>query len=146
MKFSAKNIALTLSAAALVAASFNVAAKDDKQAQLKNLAMYQSVAGEPVKSFTHVLRTNVSWQPLGDSNLLYHTTPSKAFLLKLDQSCMDMDFAQAVTISGGNTVHVNTDRVRVMGPTNPGGLDCKITEIRPVDVKAYRALKKSQNK
>lgn len=136
-----KKSALFLTAATMLSATA-VFAKDDRATQLKNLAHYEAAAGAPQQSFTHMLRSGVSWQPLGPMNLLYHTSPANAYLLKLDQECMDMDFAQSVTVGrGGNTIHVNTDRVKVLGPTNPGGFDCKITEIRKVDLKKYRAIR-----
>lgn len=142
MKFLAKTIALPLTAAALLAASFGAAA-DTKESQLEDLARYQAVAGQPQPSFTMLSRNSVKWQPLGDRNLVYQMGMAKAYLLTLDADCHGLHYAQQVAIDsrGSRMVYANTDRVKIFGPDNPGAIDCKIAEIRPVDLKAYRKLK-----
>ena len=136
-----KRMTLILSAITLALASTTAIAKDDLQKQLQDLPRYQAVAGEPVNMFSRVIRTSISWKPLGEQHLLYYTSPAKAYLLTLDQKCTGLYRAQSLTVSGGNTVHAGVDRVTVVGSDNPGGFDCKITEIRPVNLKAYRATK-----
>ena len=103
----------------------------------ERLAFYQAHAGEPVNSFRMVGRLN-GWTSLGTTALTVWTRPNEAFLLDVTP-CQDLPFAQAITISNfANTVTVRFDTVTPIGPgTNQNTrFPCRITQIRPVDVKA----------
>ena len=101
------------------------------------LALYQAHAGEPVNNFRMFGRLN-GWTPLGTSALTVWTRPNEAFLLDVTP-CQDLPFAQAITISNfANTVTARFDTVTPIGPgtTQNARFPCRITKIRPIDVKA----------
>jgi len=102
----------------------------------ERLAFYQAHAGEPVNSFRMVGRLN-GWTPLGINALTVWTRPNEAFLLDVTP-CHDLPFANSITISNfANTVTARFDTVTPIGPgTNPAArMPCRITQIRPIDVK-----------
>lgn len=101
------------------------------------LAEVESVAGEPVESFH--FWTLHSWEPLGRRHLLVHTRISEGWLLRIDEPCPGLEFAINVGLSSSNNrVYQRFDTV------NFDKQRCRIDEIRPVDVKALRALRREK--
>jgi len=99
------------------------------------LAEVESVSGEPVKSF-HFWRLD-SWEPLGRKHVLVHTQINEGWLLGIDEPCPGLEFAVGIGLSSTNN--------RVYGRFDDVLFDdqrCRISEIRPVDVKALRALRR----
>ncbi len=99
------------------------------------LAQVQSVAGEPVKSF-HFWQMN-SWEPLGRKHVLVKTQINEGWLLQVDEPCPGLEFAVSIGLSSSNN--------RVYGRFDNVLFDkqrCRIDQIRPVDVKALRALRR----
>jgi len=98
---------------------------------------YLDHAGEPVESFR--LFGNVdSWNPLSDHRLLVRTGVRDTYLLSVDASCLNLQFANriALTTSLGNRVQTGFDYVRFDDGFQ--GQRCRITDIRPVDADAAR--------
>ncbi|MCK7594070.1 DUF6491 family protein [Pseudomarimonas salicorniae] len=99
------------------------------------LAEIESVAGEPVESF-HFWRLD-RWEPLGRKHVAVWTQIDKAWLIEVREPCFGLDYATSIGLSStGQRVFQNFDVVHVDTQR------CRIAEIRPVDVRALRALRK----
>ncbi len=93
----------------------------------------RSVAGEPVRDFRYTRLQG--WNTFGDTSVLVETSQRQGWLLSVDESCIDLPFAHAIGLSSGPGNIVSTfDYVTV------GRDRCRILEIRPVDLRALRAL------
>lgn len=112
-------------------------ATDARLRDAERLALYQQHAGEPVDRFRYF--TSISgWTPLGDSALAVWTRPSEAWLLSLNGSCSDLQFATAISLTHqSRTVFARFDRVVPLGTTSRS-IPCPIREIRPLDVATLR--------
>lgn len=132
---------LMLAAALLVAQGADAAS--EKHA--RRLALAQAHAGEPVRSI-HIARTQ-SWESLGDEDLLLWTSPGRAYLLKLDSGCHDLGSAMDIELKYQSPMlSAGFDHIRVL-ERGPGvRQECRILEIRPVDVKAMKAADKEARK
>jgi hypothetical protein len=102
------------------------------------LALYQQHAGEPVPSFRYF--TSISgWTPLGDSALAVWARPNEAYLLTLNGSCTDLQFAMGISLTHQfRTVYARFDRVVPHGSTSTTMIPCPIREIRPLDIAAIK--------
>ncbi len=101
------------------------------------LQLYRVHAGAPVASFRYFGRLN-GWTPLGDSALVVWTRPKQAYLLDLNGSCPDLDFARAITLTHqSSTVYARFDKVIPLGRGHMT-MPCHIREIRPLDVAAIK--------
>lgn len=137
-----KHAGMTIAAAAamLLAACASVPGKADAQPSAK-VQTYLDHAGESVESFRLMGHIN-SWNSLADDKLLVRTGVQDAYLLSVDSTCLNLEFANriALTTSLGNRVQSGFDYVRFDDGFQ--GQRCRITDIRPVDAKAARdALK-----
>src|SRR5690606_8627603 len=104
---------------------------------------YFEHAGESVESFRLAGHVN-SWNSLSDDKLVVRTGVQDAYLLSVDSTCMNLEYATriALTTSLGNRVQSGFDYVRFDDGFQ--GQRCRITDTRPVDAKAAReALKTS---
>lgn len=112
---------------ALGACASGLSRKDDGM-QLR----YVEYAGEPVDRIT-VMRGVEYWTPISRTQLVIWTRMNEAWLLTVWDSCTDLQFAQAISVTQtGNSIS-RFEKVRV-------GRDiCPISEIRPIDVKQMRA-------
>jgi hypothetical protein len=101
------------------------------------LAQVQDFAGAPVESF-HFWHLD-SWESLGRRHLLVHTRIDEAWLLEVDEPCSGLEFAIGIGLSSSsNRVYSRFDSV-IFGRER-----CRIAEIRPLDVKALRALRRQE--
>ena len=101
------------------------------------LALYRAHAGAQVSSFRYVGSLN-GWAPLGDSALAVWTRPNQAYLLDLNGSCPDLEYAPAISITNqSSTVYARFDKVVVLGRSS-FTIPCHIREIRPLDVAGIR--------
>lgn len=125
--------------AAALALALAACSSMPKQTDAERLSLYRTHAGEPVSSFRYFGTLN-GWTPLGDQALAVWTRPSEAYLLELTAHCMDLDFAQAISITNlMSTVSARFDDVLVRGGgTSVGRMPCRIDTIRPLDVKALK--------
>lgn len=102
----------------------------------QRLALYQSATSEPVKSFHFWTMHN--WEPLGREHLAVWTRLDRAFLIEVRPPCSGLDFTQVVAItSTQNRVYRDFDSVRFDTDS------CRIGEIWPVDVEAFRKAEKA---
>lgn len=118
-----------------------------RQSDAETLALYQSVAGEPVKDFQYFGQIN-GWAPLGGSALVVRTRPSQAYLLQVDGPCPDLEYAPAITVSHfSGRVSARFDTVTPLGGvTGSIRIPCRIQTIRPLDVKALKLAQKELRK
>jgi len=95
---------------------------------------YNEYAGEPVKSF--YMSNFDGWSVVSKDQLVVWAGLNKAYLLKIEGYCPDLQFANAIAVtSTGNTVD-KFEKVLV------GRDRCLINEIRPIDVKQMKADRK----
>lgn len=96
-------------------------------------AQFMQYAGEPVNQFTYLGRYD-SWQALDDTTVVIWPTFNKAYLLKLNQPCTGLVFAQRIGLtSTSRTVTQRLDAVLFDHQR------CYIEEIRPVDTQRMKA-------
>lgn len=87
---------------------------------------YSEYAGEPVKSF--YMANFDGWSAVSKDQLVVWAGMNKAYLLKIEGYCPDLQFANAIAVtSTANTVD-KFEKVIV------GRDRCLISEIRPLDV------------
>jgi hypothetical protein len=95
---------------------------------------YTEYAGEPIKSF--YMSNFDGWSAVSKDQLVVWAGMNKAYLLKIEGYCPDLQFANAIAVtSTGNTVD-KFEKVIV------GRDRCLISEIRPLDVKQMKADRK----
>ena len=105
----------------------------------EKLALYRAHAGEPVRDFQYFGSFN-GWTDLGDSALAVWTRPNQAWLLELSGPCMDLSYAQAISVTSMmGRVSSGFDKVIVHGSSVGMHVPCRIGSIRPLDVKALRS-------
>ena len=99
------------------------------------LAEVESVSGAPVESF-HFWRLD-RWEPLGRKHVAVWTRIDEAWLIEVQEPCSGLDFAQVIGLSSsGQRVYQRFDDVLFDKQR------CRIAQIRPIDVKALRALRR----
>jgi hypothetical protein len=95
---------------------------------------YSEYAGEPVKSF--YMANFDGWSAVSKDQLVVWAGMNKAYLLRIQGYCPDLQFAHAIAVtSTGNTVD-KFEKVIV------GRDRCFINEIRPLDVKQMKEDRK----
>lgn len=106
-----------------------------REREAEKLALYEQFAGEPVKDFAFWRLDR--WDVLGDYDLAVWTTLNDAYLIRVSKPCSGMSFANTVAVtSTQNRVHARFDAVLFEQQR------CRISEIRPVDGKAYKAARR----
>ena len=122
------SLAALVVAMTLLAACATTARVSDEQ----RLALYAAHAGEPVNSIRYT--TPMGWEAVDDEHLLLNMRPRESYLLRLDGFCLKQGGSQlAIAVSHqAGVVSSGFDRVSVSGAQ----MDCRIREIRPVDIKA----------
>lgn len=106
-----------------------------RERSLARLAEVQSVAGEPVESF-HFWRLD-RWEGLGPAHVAVWTQVNEAWLIEVKEPCQGLEFATVIGLSSSvQRVYSRFDDVRFENQR------CRIAEIRPIDVKALRALRR----
>jgi hypothetical protein len=118
-------VALLLGVVAMLAACSSITLKEREQAERARIEAY---SGQPVDHFTWLGRY-WGWKPVSKEQALVWTTPDKGYLIKVEQPCEDLRFADHIGLT--STLHTvysrGLDYVRVRG------WRCPIKEIRPVD-------------
>lgn len=118
-------------------------ASDARLTDADRLALYRAHAGPPVDNFQYFGRLD-GWTPLGNTALAVWTRPSEVYLLELQATCTDLDFANAISVTNQfGRVYARFDKVIVLGSAVQH-VPCWIREIRPVDVKALRAAEQEK--
>ena len=134
---------LAMFCGAMLMASVTMASPQKTPDQLANdLVAVQTASGAPVPQFSKISMGTTKWEPIDNEHLLVYTRHATAYLLDLDAHCEGLINAQGVSVGGlSRTVYSGTDTVHVTGPSNPGGISCRIVEIRPVDTAKLKSLR-----
>ena len=101
---------------------------------------YHSIAGKPIENFPYTHRY-YSWAPLSLEELVIFTTPTDAYLLRLEHQCIDLPYTAKIELTSLNTVSARYDSVIVRRHAEFGRVDrleCLIGEIRKVDYAGLR--------
>lgn len=113
---------------ALLAACAGGLARKDDAAQFR----YKDYAGAPVDTVDSMGRVT-GWTAVSRNELVIWTGVHEAWLLKVWDTCRDLDFANNIAVSRSGSKITRFDKVLV------GDQRCQISEIRPVDVKQMKA-------
>lgn len=125
-------LALTLAVVGCAAGGAGPADRDAAQ-----LERYRAFAGAPVKDF-HFWQLD-RWEVLGDLELVVWTSPREAYLLQLQRPCTGLTFANTIALtSTQQRVYSRFDSVLFENQR------CRISEIRGVDGKAYKAARRDE--
>jgi len=109
--------------------------RESEQATLQRFLDY---AGPPVESFSYLGHFD-NWRSLGPDKLVVWTATNNAYLLTVEQPCIDLQFAQHIGLtSTTSSIHRGFDSVLL-----PHNEKCRITEIRPVNYKDLRAAQRA---
>lgn len=116
---------------AVVLAGCALGPRIDPEARLN---LHRAHAGEPVPSI--LAPRALRWAPLGDSTLVLHTGPRRAYLLELAGFCVDLRHATTIRITRSVTqISAGFDDVIVLDPVSPiGRVPCRIRTIQPLDL------------
>jgi hypothetical protein len=95
------------------------------------LDKYEPYLGEPVDSFT-ALRHD-SWQPISRTQLVLWTTINDAYLITVDNTCPELQFAETIGVTSTASSITTLDAVLVRGTR------CLIRQIQPIDVRRMKA-------
>jgi hypothetical protein len=98
------------------------------------LSRYDGYIGEPIRGFTF-MRTD-SWTPVDRDQLIIWTGINDAWLIKIAGSCPDLQFTNSVRVTSTVSEITKFDSVLV------GRDRCPITEIRPIDIRRWKADRK----
>src|SRR5262249_10263506 len=119
MRFPVAAIALVLIAGAAQA--------DTREYEKHELARYQRYAGEPIDQFA--MFEMWQWQVLGPQQLVIWSTIHDAYLLKVDKTCNNLEWARALSLTQEMRQKVTEKFDFVVFRDQR----CKIVEIRPID-------------
>lgn len=121
-----------LAAATLLAACATGLARRDDGAKFR----YQDYAGPPIDEVTSMGRVS-GWSAVSRNQLVIWTGVNEAWLLKVWDSCRDLDFAETINVTRTGSRISKFDKVVLPRET------CPISEIRKVDVKQMQADRKA---
>jgi hypothetical protein len=127
-----KNLTAIILAAVLVSACATTGDGGIERSRGERLLdKYEPYLEEPVNSFT-ALRHD-SWQPISRTQLVLWTTINDAYLLTVDNTCPELQFAQTVGVTSTTSSISTLDSVLVRG------YRCQIRQIQPIDVRRMKA-------
>ena len=92
---------------------------------------YADYAGESVERFT-TFRLD-GWTPVSRDSLVVWNGPNEAYLVKVWDTCRDLQFAERVGITETARTVSRFEKVRV------GRDSCPIEDIRRIDIQQYKA-------
>jgi hypothetical protein len=95
------------------------------------LERYQPYVGAPVDRFV-AFRFD-GWESVSRTQLVIWTRFNEAYLVKVWDTCRDLEFAQRIGIKSTGSSVSRFDSIRV------GRDHCPIEEIRPIDIARYRS-------
>jgi len=98
------------------------------------LSRYDGYIGEPIRGFTS-MRTD-SWTPVGRDQLIIWTGINDAWLIKIAGYCPDLQFSNSIRVTSSVSEITTFDSVLV------GRDRCPIEEIRPIDIRRWKADRK----
>lgn len=125
-------LAILLAGAGLV----GCASPGPRERMAARLAQVEAHAGDPVESFRFWQLDR--WESLGRAELLVWTRPNEAWLLRVDEPCRDLEYANTLALSSSvGRVHRRFDAVLFEHQR------CRIAEIRPVDGRALKTARRT---
>jgi hypothetical protein len=127
----ARSLTLALLVLPLASACVSGLARKDEGA-----LNYVDYAGEPVDTARTLGEIN-GWTPVSRNQLVIWTGVNEAWLLKVWETCRDLTFANAISVTRAGRQVSRFDTVRVAEER------CQITEIRAVDVKQMKSDRKA---
>ncbi len=105
----------------------------------ERLALYEAHAGAPVQRINYV--TPMGWIRVDDQHVAIDMRPRERWLMTVTGPCLSLgDGASSLRLSPSGAMVVSKfDQIHVSGSP----MSCRIEEIRPVDVQAFRAAEKA---
>lgn len=119
--------------AALLVLLANAAYADTRAREKEELARFRSYAAEPVDQFP--MFELWQWQVLGPTQLVLWSTINDAYLIRVDKSCNNLEWAHGLSVTQEMRQKVTKQFDFVVFRDQR----CKIEEIRPID---YRRMVK----
>ena len=117
-------------------------AQDDVDAHVGTSARIDFVnqfAGAPEQHVPFVQYQ--SFEPVSERSLILYETMNRAYLVDIEESCWNLPYVRGIFVNhGGNTLSIAFDSILI------GDRSCRITGIRPLDVKAMKAAKNPERK
>ncbi len=110
-----------------------VAQADTREVAQKHLEAYQAYLGAPVDEF-HFWKFD-RWQPLGPAHVAVWTTPNQAYLLTVDGTCPNLEWADDIGVTS-QAAHVVSRRFDYV---TFGNQRCHIERIESIDLKRMKA-------
>ena len=119
---------------AAAAATLSLTACASGQTRAERLAMYQSHAGDPVRQIRYF--SPQGWEEVDRDHILVTMRPTEVYLMRLNGPCLDYDNGAVgmIVSNTGGWIQPKFDRVSF-----GQGMNCRIEEIRPIDMAALRA-------
>lgn len=96
----------------------------------QQLARYQKYAQAPVERFPMV--SLWQWQVVGKEKVVVWTGISTAYLVTLEKSCVNLDWARGIGITQNTSMHVDAKFDSIVFDHQR----CRISQIQPLDYKA----------
>lgn len=129
-----KSVLFVLATLTLLTACSGIPQRDDEN---QTMQRYLAYAGDPVSGFSALGRID-GWRPLTRDKLIVWTGFNDAYLLSVEPSCMNLEFAMRIglTTSVGSSVQSGFDYVRFRDGFRRER--CRIVEIRPLDYRRMR--------
>jgi hypothetical protein len=98
----------------------------------QQLARYQKYAQAPVERFPMV--SLWQWQVVGKHDVVVWTGVGTAYLITVEKSCNNLDWARGIGITQNTSMHVDAKFDSIVFDHQ----NCRITQIRPLDYKALQ--------
>lgn len=81
------------------------------------------------------------FEPVNERSLILFETVNRAYLVDIEESCWNLPYVQGIIVNhSGNTLSTAFDSITI------GDRTCRITAIRPLDVKALKAAENTDRK
>jgi hypothetical protein len=123
---------------AIIALCAAMPAQADTPAYMaQQLARYQKYAQAPVDRFPMV--SLWQWQVVGKFDVVVWTGVSTAYLITVEKSCNNLDWARGIGIVQNTSMHVDAKFDSIVFDHQ----NCRITQIRPLDYKALQRDEKA---
>jgi hypothetical protein len=104
----------------------------------ERLALYMAHAGEPVNQIRYI--TPMGWERIDGEHVALNMRPKETWMLTLSGNCLDWGTGSPFLAVNSQTGWLISkfDSIKLAGSQ----VNCRIDEIRPVDIQAMRAAEK----
>ena len=126
-----KTVTATVLAAFIASACATSGGEIERSSSDRLLTRYEPFVGEPIDRFT-AFRPD-SWQPISRTQLVVWTSINDAYLLTVDNTCPELNFAQKIGVTSTGSSISKFDSVIVRDQR------CRIEQIQPIDVERMKA-------